>query len=41
MAAEGRRFAVPPTAPKFIAQVGPAEWESDGSLFDGMLKRMK
>ena len=38
---KGDRFAVQPTAPKFVVRVGPEEWESDGRLFDGMLRRME
>jgi hypothetical protein len=37
---KGDRFGVPPTAPKFVVQVGPEEWESDGTLFNGMLERI-
>ena len=38
---EGDRFTTQPTAPKFVVQVAPGEWASDGRLFNGLLERMK
>ena len=35
---KGSRFAVPPTMGKFVTQVGPNEWECDGTLFTSMMK---
>jgi len=34
----GDRFSTPPTMSKFVHNVGPGVWESDGVLFDGMMK---
>jgi hypothetical protein len=34
----GSRFAVPPTMGKFVSQIGPDEWQCDGTLFEGMMK---
>ena len=35
---KGDRFNTPPTMSKFVRNVGPGVWESDGVLFDGMMK---
>ena len=35
---KGDRFQPPPTMGKFVHEVGPNEWECDGTLFDGMMK---
>jgi hypothetical protein len=32
------RFSMPPTMSKFVHNVEPGVWESDGVLFDGMMK---
>jgi len=37
---KGDRFSIPPTTRKYVSQAGETEWESDGKLFDGMLKRI-
>jgi hypothetical protein len=34
----GSRFAEPPTMGKFVTQLGPNQWECDGTLFSGMMK---
>jgi len=34
----GGHFQTPPTMGKFVHQVGPDDWECDGTLFDGMMK---
>jgi hypothetical protein len=38
---KGDRFAVPPTMGKFVLQTGPAEWQSTGELFAGLVSRMR
>lgn len=35
---EGQRFQSLPTMSKFVHSTGAGEWESDGVLFDGMMK---
>jgi Carbohydrate esterase, sialic acid-specific acetylesterase len=35
---KGDRFSTPPTMSEFVHNVAPGVWESDGVLFDGMLK---
>ncbi len=35
---KGDRFSTPPTMPKFVHTGEPGIWESDGVLFDGMMK---
>jgi hypothetical protein len=37
---EGERFTIPPTTSKFVRQTPNGDWESDGTLFDGMMKRI-
>jgi hypothetical protein len=34
---KGDRFEIPPTMGKFVHNVAPGVWESDGTLFDGMM----
>jgi hypothetical protein len=38
---EGERFALPPTMPKYVRQSASGEWESDGTLFNGMMARIR
>jgi hypothetical protein len=38
---KGDRFGVPSTMGKFVLQIGPAEWQSTGELFDGLVSRMR
>jgi hypothetical protein len=37
---KGERMTVPPTMGRFVIPAGPAEWESTGELFDGMMRRI-
>jgi hypothetical protein len=37
---QGQRFAIPPTLARFVTEVGPGQWESDGTLFNGMMARI-
>jgi len=37
---KGERFTVPVTSPMFVKTAGPGEWETDGTLFDGMMDRI-
>lgn len=37
---KGERFSVPPTGKDFNHQVAPGVWESDGTLFAGMMARI-
>jgi hypothetical protein len=37
---KGERFDVPPTNMKFVKQISPNLWESDGALFAGMMHQI-
>jgi len=37
---KGERFTIPVTSPMFVKPVGQDEWESDGTLFEGMMTRI-
>ena len=37
----GDRFDIPPTMGKFVRSVGADQWESDGILFNGMMKPIR
>jgi hypothetical protein len=37
---KGERFSTPPTMSRFVKEVGPGAWESDGALFNGMMERI-
>ncbi|HWF47475.1 MAG TPA: sialate O-acetylesterase [Bryobacteraceae bacterium] len=37
---EGDQFSTPPTTSKFVRQTNSGAWTSDGTLFNGMMKRI-
>lgn len=37
----GERFALPPTMSKYVRPTASGGWESDGTLFDGMMARIR
>jgi hypothetical protein len=37
----GEHFAVPPTMSKYVYQTSTGEWESAGTLFDGMIRTIR